>query len=201
MSRRALILSIIVALVLGSGIYYLVSLRRHIAPTTASDLRSEQAARTQLNEAALQQSPGQAQIITLYFPSYADGRLLSETRSLKLSSDNVKAIRQILLALVEGSHQGHGNALSPSTTIRAVFLAPDGTAIVDLSQEALTDFEPGIESESLVIYSIVDSLCANIPQVKEVRFLVQGQEVQTLDGHIDLTGSFAPEPSLIAQTH
>ena len=92
-----------------------------------------------------------------------------ETRSLKLSSDNIKAIRQVLLALIEGSHQGHGSSLSPSTTIRAVFLAQDGTAIVDLSQEALADFQPGIESESLAIYSIVDSLCANIPAVKQVK--------------------------------
>lgn len=201
MSRRALVLSIAVAVVLAGGIYYLMSLRRHIGPTAASTLRSDQTARTQLNEAALQQSAGQTQIITLYFPSFADGNLVSETRSLKLSSDNIKAIRKVLLALIEGSHQGHGSALSPSTTIRAVFLAPDGTAIVDFSQEALADFQPGIESESLAIYSIVDSLCANIAQVKEVKFLVQGQEVQTLDGHIDLTGSFAPEPSLIAQTH
>ena len=201
MSRRAMILSIAVAVILGGGIYYLMTLKRHIAPTAASALRSDQTARTQLNEAALQPSEGQTQIITLYFPSYTNGNLLSETRSLKLSSDNIKAIRQILLALIEGSHRGHGSALSPSTTIRAVFLAPDGTAIVDLSQEALADFQPGIESESLAIYSIVDSLCANIPKVKEVKFLVQGQEVQTLDGHIDLTGSFAPEPSLVAQTH
>lgn len=201
MSRRAAILTIVVAVVLSAGIYYLTVLRHRISPTNASAVRSEQTARTRLSEAALQPVGGQTQIITLYFPSYAGGNLLSETRSMKLSSDNIKAIRQVLLALIEGSHQGHGSALSPSTTIRAVFLTPDGAAIIDLSQEALADFEPGIESESLAIYSIVDSLCANIPQVKEVRFLVQGQEVQTLDGHIDLTGSFAPEPSLIAQTH
>jgi hypothetical protein len=201
MSRRALILTIVVAVILAAGIYYLMSLRRHITPTAESTLRSEQTARTQLNEEALQQSGAQAQIITLYFPSYAGGNLLPETRSLRLSSDNIKAVRQILLALIEGSHQGHGTALSPSTTIRAVFFSQDGTAIVDLSQEALADFQPGIESEGLAVYSIVDSLCANITQVKEVRFLVQGQEAQTLDGHIGLTGSFAPEPSLIAQTH
>jgi spore germination protein GerM len=201
MSRRALILTIAVAVVLAAGIYYLAILGRHMTPTAESTLRSEQTARTQLNEEALQQSGGQAQIITLYFPSYAGGNLLPETRSLKLSSDNIKAVRQILLALIEGSHQGHGTALSPATIIRAVFLSQDGTAIVDLSQEALADFRPGIESESLAVYSIVDSLCANITQVKEVKFLVQGQEVQTLDGHVDLTGSFAPEPSLIAQTH
>lgn len=201
MSRRVLILTILVAVILGGGIYYLTMLHHHMAPTSASKLQSDQTARTQLNEAALQPSGGQTQTITLYFPSYADGDLTSETRSLKLSSDNIKAIRQVLLALIEGSHQGHGSALSPSTTIRAVFLTPDGTAIIDLSQEALANFLPGIESESLAIYSIVDSLCANISQVKAVKFLVQGQEVQTLDGHIDLTGAFAPEPSLIAQTH
>jgi hypothetical protein len=201
MTRRALILTAAIAAILGAGLYYLATLRRHIAPSAESALRSEQTARTQLNEAALQQSAGQTQIITLYFPSYAIGNLLPETRSLKLSSDNIKAIRQVLLALIEGSHQGSGTALSPSTNIRAVFLTSDGTAIVDLSQEALADFQPGIESESLAIYSIVDSLCANITQVKDVKFLVQGQEVQTLDGHIDLTGNFAPEPSLIAQIH
>lgn len=201
MSRRALILTVAIAVVLGAGTYYLVSLRHRIAPNATSMLRSEQAARTKLNEEALQSEGGQTQIITLYFPSYANGNLISETRSLKLSSDNIKAIRQVLLALIEGSHQGNGSALSPSTTIRAVFLTSNGTAIIDLSQEALTDFQPGIESESLAIYSIVDSLCANVPAVKEVRFLVQGQEAQTLDGNIDLTGSFAPEPSLIAQSH
>jgi len=201
MSRRALILTVAVAAILGVGIYYLVSLRHHIAPSAASALRSDQTARTQLNEEALQPTGGQTQIITLYFPSYGDGNLVAETRSLKLSSDNIKAIRQVLLALIEGSRQGRGSSLSPSTTVRAVFLASDGTAIVDLSQEALADFQPGIESESLAIYSIVDSLCANIPAVKQVRFLIQGQEVQTLDGNIDLTGSFAPEPSLIAQSH
>ena len=93
MSRRALILSIAVAVILGGGIYYLMTLKRHIAPTAASAMRSDQTARTQLNEAALQPSEGQTQIITLYFPSYTNGNLLSETRSLKLSSDNIKAIR------------------------------------------------------------------------------------------------------------
>lgn len=201
MTRRAVILTVAITLILGAGLYYLTTLRRHINPAAENASRSEQTARTQLNEAALQQSGGQTQTITLYFPSYAAGNLLPETRSLKLSSDNIKAIRQVLLALIEGSHEGSGTALSPSTTIRAVFLTTDGTAIVDLSQEALADFQPGIESESLAIYSIVDSLCANITEVKEVKFLVQGQEAQTLDGHIDLTGSFAPEPSLIAQKH
>ena len=200
MSRRALILTVVVAVVLGAGVYYLLSLRRHLSPASAGTQSADQTARTRLSEAALQQAGGQSQVVTLYFPSYADGKLLAETRSLKLASEDIKRIKQVLLALIEGSHQGHSSTLPPSATIRAVFLSPDGTAVIDLSQEALGDFMPGIESEDLAIYSIVDSLAANIPPVKRVKFLVQGQEVQTLDGHIDLSGFFTPEPTLIAQS-
>lgn len=199
MSRRALILTVVVAVVLGVGVYYLLTLRRHLSPANGNPQRAEANARTRLSEAALQQGAGQSQVVTLYFPSYADGKLVAESRSLKLASGNVKRIKQVLLALIEGSHEGHNSTLPSSATIRSVFLSADGTAVIDLSQEALSDFKPGIESEDLAVYSIVDSLSANIPAVKRVKFLIQGQEAQTLDGHIDLTGFFAPEPSLIAQ--
>ena len=62
----------------------------------------------------------------------------------------------------------------------------------------MADFNPGIASETLAIYSVVDSLAANLPEVKRVQFLVQGQEVDTLDGHADLTSPYAPDPSWIA---
>lgn len=201
MSRRSLILSVIVAVVLGVGIYYLLSLHRHLSPANSNPQSAAQKARTRLSEAALQPAGGEKQNLTLYFPSYADGKLVSESRSITLASENVQQIKQVLLALIEGSHEGHGTALPPSATIRAVFLSPDGTAVIDLSKKALADFTPGIESEDLAIYSIVNSLAANIPAVKRVKFLVEGQEAQTLDGNIDLTGYFAPDPSLIAQAH
>ena len=41
----------------------------------------------------------------------------------------------------------------------------------------------------------MDSLAANIPAVKKVKILVQGEEVDTLDGHADLTRYFVPDLS------
>ena len=64
-----------------------------------------------------------------------------------------------------------------------------------MSSSALSGFLPGIESETLAIYSIVDSLAVNVPAVKKVKILVQGQEAETLDGHADLTGEFSPDLS------
>jgi spore germination protein GerM len=200
MPRRTLIFSIVVAVILGVGIYYLLVLRQRLSPANANGPSTEQAARTRLSEAALQPAGGQSQALTLYFPDYTTGKLRAESRSLKLASDSVQRMKQVLLALIEGSHEGRGSALPPATTIRAVFLAPDGTAVIDFPQEALAAFTPGIESEDLAVYSIVDSVAANVPAVKRVKFLVQGQEAQTLEGHIDLTGHFTPQPAMIAQT-
>ena len=45
----------------------------------------------------------------------------------------------------------------------------------------------GILPEMLTIQSILGTLHANLPQITQVRFLVDGQQVQTLAGHADLT--------------
>jgi len=60
------------------------------------------------------------------------------------------------------------------------------------------DLRPGIASESLAVYAIVNSLAANIPAVKRVKILVEGQQVDTLGGHADLTESFTPGPTRLA---
>ena len=109
-------------------------------------------------------------------------------------------MRQVVLALAEGSHQGYGRVLPASTNVRAVFLAADGTAYVDLSNDILSDFEPGIQSETLAMYSIVNSITINIPSVKRVHFLILGQEVETLDGHADLTAAYTPDLTRIKST-
>jgi len=128
------------------------------------------------------------------------GKIMPESRSITWARGDADRVRQIVLALAEGSHQGYGRAFSASTTVRAVFLAADGTAYVDLSNDILNDFEPGIQTETLAIYSIVNSITFNIPSVKRIRFLIQGQEAETLDGHADLTAAFTPDPARVYST-
>ncbi|PYV22553.1 MAG: hypothetical protein DMG24_16305 [Acidobacteria bacterium] len=199
MSRRAKIALVVVLAVVAAGLFYLRALARRIFVETP--LRVEQEARAQLSQVALQSQAGGRETVVLYFPSYGEGVLVKEVRRIAWAAEDADRVRQILLALIEGSHQGHERAVSPSTSIRAVFLTRDGTAYVDFSSEVLADFAPGIESESLAVYSIVDSLAANIPAVKKVKILVQGQEVDALDGHADLTDYYVPDPSRVNKAH
>jgi hypothetical protein len=194
-SLRGKLFLLILLVVLGAATFYLRALSKHvfIEPTQ----HAEETARAKLSEFALQSKKGSSQTATLYFPSLEQGTLVPESCSITWAEADVDRVRQVVLALAEGSHQGLRRVLPASTSVRAVFLAPDGTAYVDLSNDVLSEFPPGIETESLAIYSLVNSITMNIPSVKRVKFLIQGQEVETLDGHADLTATFAPDPTRI----
>ncbi|PYV33726.1 MAG: hypothetical protein DMG22_08900 [Acidobacteria bacterium] len=194
MTSRAKLVMFVATAAMALGFVYLHWLGRGVSNQSAS--RPEEQARAQLTEAALLAGSRGTHPVKLYFPSEEDGNLIEEARLIAWSDSDADRIRYVLLALIEGSRAGRTRPLPASTDVRAVFLAPDGTAYLDFSNSALGLFAPGIGSEKLAVYSVVDSLAANIPAVKHVRFLIQGQEVETLNGHVDMTAAFSPDPSL-----
>ncbi len=200
MTTRAKILLFILLVALAAGGFYLRALARRVRVFFEPAQRTEEAARAKLDQFALQPNNGTTQFATLYFPALNEGDLMPESRSITWAQSDADRVRQVVLALAEGSHQGYGRVIAASTTVRAVFLTADGTAYVDLSNDMLSDFEPGIETETLAIYAIVNSITVNTPSVKRVQFLIQGQEVETLDGHADLTAAFTPDPTRIKAT-
>ena len=197
MSLRLKILLLVTLAMLAGGYVYIRVLSRHILSDNPQ--HHEESALTRLSEDVLQSS-NPSQGVTLYFPSYDQGQLLSESRPLALAASDPDRIRQIVLALIEGSRFGANPPLPPETTVHAVFLSSDGTAYLDLSSEAQSSPSPGIKGESLAVYSIVNSIIANISSVKSIKLLIQGQEVETLNGHVDLTNDFVADISYQAPT-
>ena len=195
MKKRVLIQILIVLPVAAISLLYL---RRLVQRIFFEPQHAESEIRTQLTQAALQVEGGAPATVALYFPSFGSGRLAPETRQIALAKGDPDRIRQVLLALIEGSRQGSDAPLPPGTTIRSVFLTAKGTAYLDFSNDLLQNFPSGIESETLSVHSLVSSITANVPAVKRVRILVQGQEVESLDGHADLSESYVPEPSWFA---
>ncbi len=195
MSLRAKLLWVALLVVFAGGLFYLRSLARHIF--FELPLHVDESAKARLNEAALQPGAGPNEIAVLYFPSLTERKLVAESRPVKWATATDDRVRQVLLALAAGSHQGLGHPLAATTSVRAVFLTSEGTAYVDLSNDLRNSISPGIETESLAIYSMVDSITANIPSVKRVKILIEGQEVETLEGHVDLTEAIVPDPALI----
>ena len=72
------------------------------------------------------------------------------------------------------------------TALRAVYLTPGGDAFVDLNREVTREHGGGSLDELFTVYALVNSLTTNMPEVSAVQILIEGQEVDTLAGHIDL---------------
>jgi hypothetical protein len=63
-------------------------------------------------------------------------------------------------------------------------------AVVNLHGGFADQHPSGIEPETLTIDSILGTLNANFPQIERVRFLVDGQPRETLNGHADLMRTY-----------
>ena len=76
--------------------------------------------------------------------------------------------------------------LAQGADIRNVYLISDDTLVVDTTRPFADSHPSGILFEDLTLTSLIETLSANVPGVARVKFLVDGQERETLAGHADL---------------
>jgi spore germination protein GerM len=127
-----------------------------------------------------------------------DGRrLVGLEREVPFASDPADQAREIVRAQVAAPESPLVSAVPAGTTLRALFLTPRGEAYVDLSGEVSAGHSGGSVAELLTVYAIVHALTVNLPAVTSVQILVEGREVDTLAGHVNLRRPFAPNPDWI----
>jgi Sporulation and spore germination len=121
----------------------------------------------------------------LFYVGAQGTRLVGVDRDVAFADTTEGQARAIAVAEVAPV----SDQLSPipaGTTVRAVYVTPAGEAYVDLSRQ-VTDAHPGgSTNELLTVYALVNALTANLPAVRSVQILVDGHEVGTLAGHVDL---------------
>jgi spore germination protein GerM len=116
---------------------------------------------------------------------------------LSLSKEPVQRAKQLIAALIGRVPGPAQRTLPEDAALLQFYLLPDGTAIADFSEAIAGAMPSGILSEQMAVDSIVKTFEANLPAVRRLKILIQGQEVETLAGHIDLSGFFPlapPEP-------
>jgi spore germination protein GerM len=137
---------------------------------------------------------------TLYFQRDDDGLFVAETRDVPTTGSVAADAEAVLAELIKGSSAGLVSALPPETKLRQVFLTKDGTAYADFSKDLAAAHPSGSNAENATVYAIVDTLAANFKTIKKVFILVDGEERETLNGHITLDRPFLPDFTLIARS-
>jgi hypothetical protein len=170
---------------------YLPILRRNIRQAAKLQQRSEEQARRELTQPTVINPSDPRVKAKLFWASEAeDGSLAPVIVELPLSSDPVLRSKQVLNTLLAGPVDTEARTLPPEAALLAFYLLPDGTAIADFSEALATSTPSGIESEQMAADSLTKTLEANVPQVRRLKILIHGQEVETLAGHLDLSQPF-----------
>ena len=170
---------------------YLPILRRRIKEAAKLQQQSEEQAKRELTQPVIV-SPSEPRVKTKLFWASAngDGSLAPITVDLPLSSDPVLRSKQVLNTLLAGPVDTELRTLPPDAALLEFYLLKDGTAVADFSEALATSIPSGIESEQMAADSITSTLAANVPQVTKLKILIHGQEMETLAGHLDLSGTF-----------
>jgi len=123
---------------------------------------------------------------TLFYVADNGQELVPVSRPVLYGATPLDQARRIVEAVVEPAPEGQRSALPEGTTVRSVFLAADGNTFVDLGGSIVTGHSGGSLNEALTVYAIVNAVTVNLPDIAAVQILVNGKQVDTLAGHIDL---------------
>ena len=136
-------------------------------------------------------------VIHLYFTDTENAYLTAEDRVVAQPVDTKILGTTIVEALINGPRKSLVRTIPQGTSLRAFHLADNNTAYVDLSKEAKKNHTGGAKSELMTIYSVVNSIVLNLPDIDAVKILIEGQEETTLAGHVDLRHPFTANMLLI----
>lgn len=132
----------------------------------------------------------------LFFVSDDGHGLTGIEREVAYGADPTAQARAILEAQLTPPDAPLLSAIPAGTTLRAVFVA-NGDAYIDVSPEIVSGHPGGTLNESLTIFTLVAAVKANLPAVGGVQILINGKEVDTLAGHIDLRQPLVKSPTWV----
>lgn len=137
--------------------------------------------------------------VRLFFLKEGDFRLHPEEREIPSHEETVIDAKQTIIELIKGPLDGGISAVPEGTRLREMFISREGIAYVDFSREMRDNHVSGTAAEMATVFAIVNSLTVNFKSIERVAILIDGNERETLNGHVDLTRPLLPRLDLIVR--
>jgi len=137
--------------------------------------------------------------VVIYLPVGEKNRfyLVPVTRTTELKGDILSVAAKVLLA-TNGEEGEAGKLIPQGTKLLVPIEISKDIATIDLSREFEDNFSGGSTQEALVLNSIAHTLVENSEgKVQRVRILVEGNTVESLGGHFELTDPIEPDSTLL----
>lgn len=177
-----------------AGLIALISLSLYgcATPETGAPVSSQQLAASSAAMSASKTPEQMEATMTFYLP--ADDGLHIIKKERKVAAGD-KTARETLSEMIREDKASQYPLLPAGLSVKGIDIK-DGIATVNFSSE-LQNLSKGSTTEDLFIAMTVDTL-TEFPNIKGVKFEIDGQPIQRLTGHKDMTQTFKRDESFIA---
>lgn len=130
--------------------------------------------------------------VRLFFLGESPRTLRPVEREIEVPEFRGELYRRLISLLLAGEG-GLATPVPAGTELRSLHSLEGGLLLLDFNESLAAAFPGGTAAELEFIYFMVNNLCYNFPEIKKVKFLIGGNEVKSLAGHIDLERPFFPD--------
>jgi hypothetical protein len=132
--------------------------------------------------------------VVLVFPEWDASGFVTEERQITSRNRPGEDLLGLLSVLCEGPRiSGAISAMPTGTRALAAFVDPeDQSVVLDFSSELVTGHPGGSRAEIATLTSILRTVALNFPGTRRCVILVEGAQVETLAGHLDMIKPFDP---------
>jgi sporulation and spore germination protein len=131
--------------------------------------------------------------VTLFFA--AEGtQLVREARKLDPCEDDSACLKSVLDELLNGPVGEFEETVPEGTAVDAVSIEGN-QATIEFNRTFSEGMLPGSTAEMLAVYSVVNTVAVNFPQIQKVKINVDGNKGAILP-HLDLSDPLLPDYSL-----
>lgn len=129
----------------------------------------------------------------------ADGATLTtEMHEIAPAESLYERVHTVIDLLLQGPRSRRLRSPIPrEAVVRGLYLTT-GSAVLDLSAGFRDGLRGGASAEMLCVYSLVNTLLLNCPDLGTVTILIEGQPVDTLLGYLDLNAPLVENLTLMS---
>jgi len=185
-NKRTLILSVIVVVsVLFLAIFFITLFDSIYPPATGTQSAAKKKEKIEA---------------TLYFSDANERYLLPEKRFLIKETLPENQAVEMVHALIKGSTSGLTNTFPEKAELLDIKKEGKDTLVVNFRESLVKNHPGGSAAEMATVYSLTNTLTANLPDIKNVKILIEGKSRESLKGHIGLDKPFHANRELIASS-
>ena len=135
-------------------------------------------------------------MVTLYFADPEGEYLVGERREILKRREVKEEAAETITELIRGPKGKLIPTLPSRTKLLSLQVDEKGLAKVNFNKALSKDHPGGSSAEIMTVYSIVNSLALNFPQIREVQILIEGRG-ESISGHLVLDRPISSKTDLI----